>query len=730
MKLDLTDDQRLLTESFSRLFREESTPARVRAAQPLGFDADLWRRLGELGAISMRSDGFSLLDAALVMEEAGRWLAAVPLAESMIGTALLKAYGGAAADFATQPAAGRPVVTLALHEVVKGRKQVIPAGAIADVVIYLQGEVLVAFRPESRLSHVTNMAGLPIAEADLLECKGSTAVIAQGPNARGIYAAACEEWKVLTAAALVGLSRQALEMAAKYAGERAAFGQLIGAFQGLSHPLADCAIDTDGARLFLWRTICAIADNEHSACSLISSSFWWATRAACRSVAIALHTFGGYGLTIEYDIHLYNLRAKGWPLVMGDPETELQTAARRMWAAERVDLPNAGNISIDFKQGAAADALADEIRRFFRANLTPDIRAKAHYSYDGHNPAFYKALGQAGLLFPGWPQEYGGRGLDSYAAAAALSACEEFDWTVHPQTGTNMVGHMVIRFGSPELRAEVLPVLRNGLGFCSLGLTEPHCGSDVFAARTQAIRDGDDWVINGQKMFTSGANLAEYVFLLTRTDPNAPKHKGITIFLVPLKTPGIEVRPIFTFQDERTNTTFYSDVRIPDRYRLGPVNGGIKVMSAALELEQGGGGYASAHRKLFDIALQWAKTTVRADRPLIEEPNVRARLARVAANLEISNVLCYRALWAAARGVHDAAYGPMSKVFTTEAFIRDSADILDLMAPEALLRHGKHATYVEQCYRHSAATSIYGGTTEVLRSMIAEKNLGLPRSRL
>jgi len=727
MQLALSEDQRLLVDSFSSLFREQSTPARVRAALPVGFDADLWRQLAELGAISMRIEGFSLLDAALVMEEAGRWLAPAPLAEAMVATALLNA--GSTSALAKDAAEGKLIPTLALHEVVKGEKQVIPGGAVADVIVYLSGDSLVAFRPDARLPHVTNLAGMPLAEADLLAAKGKAEVIVKGAEAKRLFAAAREEWKMLTTSALVGLSRQALEMAAKYASERTAFGQLIGTFQGLSHPLADRATDVDGARLMLWRALRSIADKEAEAGGFISLGLWWATRTATKSVALALHTFGGYGLTLEYDIHMYHLRAKGWPLVMGDPEAELLVGARRLWSGEKTVLPDIGELAIEFSLGETALALADETRKFFQKNLTPELKAKAHYSYDGHDAGFHKALGDAKLLFPGWPKEFGGRGVEPVAAAAQLNVFEEFDWTAHPQGTTNMVGISIIRFGSPELQKEVLPVLMEGRGFCSLGYTEPHCGSDVFNARTQAVKDGDEWVINGQKIFTSGANLADYVLLLTRTDPNAPKHKGLTMFLVPTKTPGFDVHPIFTFQDERTNATFYSDVRIPDRYRLGPVNGGVKVLAGALELEQGGYGFTAAHRKLFAAALEWAQTTKYNGKPAIEESTIRARLARVAAHLEISDMLVYRAFWETARGVNDKAYGPMSKLFTTEAFIVDAADVLDMMAPTDLLRYGKMATWVEQCYRHSTATSIYGGTSEVLRSMIAERNLGLPRSR-
>jgi alkylation response protein AidB-like acyl-CoA dehydrogenase len=188
-----------------------------------------------------------------------------------------------------------------------------------------------------------------------------------------------------------------------------------------------------------------------------------------------------------------------------------------------------------------------------------------------------------------------------------------------------MIGHIVQIFGTPELKEEVL--LRMGRGEISacLGYTEPSGGSDAFAAKTRAVRDGDEWVINGQKMFTSGAEYASYVIMITRTDPEAPKHKGITIFLVPLNHPGIEIHPVHTFMDERTNATFYADVRIPDRYRMGPVNGGAKVLAAALSLEHGGGHFHEYIREMEEEALAWARETDRDGRKAIEDTDVPLR---------------------------------------------------------------------------------------------------------
>jgi alkylation response protein AidB-like acyl-CoA dehydrogenase len=279
------------------------------------------------------------------------------------------------------------------------------------------------------------------------------------------------------------------------------------------------------------------------------------------------------------------------------------------------------------------------------------------------------------------------------------------------------------------LQEEVLTRFASGEITACLGYTEPSGGSDVFAAKTRAVRDGDHWIINGQKMFTSGANMARYVLLITRTDPDAPKHKGITVFLVPLDRPGIEIQPVYTFMDERTNATFYSDVRIEDRYRLGEVNAGAKTLAAALSMEQSGGYYHLIMREMADSVAKWARGKQRDGRPLIEAPDVLARLARVHADARIAETLSGRSVGARLAGEQDLAFGPAAKIFSTEAFIVDSADLLDIAAPDSLLRGKEGLGLVEKGYRHSTATTIYGGTSEVLRSMVAERRLGLPRSR-
>jgi alkylation response protein AidB-like acyl-CoA dehydrogenase len=234
-------------------------------------------------------------------------------------------------------------------------------------------------------------------------------------------------------------------------------------------------------------------------------------------------------------------------------------------------------------------------------------------------------------------------------------------------------------------------------------------------------------------MFTSGANLAQYVFLLTRTNPDVAKHKGLTMFMVPLELPGIEIQPIHTLSDEQTNCTYYTDVRLPDRYRVGPVDGGWAVIAYALELEHGGGS-GGAQRDMIAGALEWARSHRRGDALAIESENVRARLARAAVHTEVARALGDRSLYAGAEGLNDSAIGPMGKFFSTDRFIEDAADLMDLCAPESLIRGPEKggatgASAVEFAYRLSTATAIYGGTSEIMKSIVAQVSLGMPRSR-
>ncbi len=732
MNFDLTDDQEMMRDMFARFLDEQSSPARVRAALPSGFDSELWRGLGALGAFAIRVAegsgglGLGLHDAVVLMEEAGRTLVSGPLAEILVAARLLSEFGGDEA-LLVRVLNGEAVVSIALFDAATMPRQWVAGGAVAEAVLARRGdEVVLVSVPESARGGEANLASTPIAEIDLAAYPHI--ILASGAGALATFAAGIEEWKLLIAAALSGLSREALRLAAAYASERQQFGQFIGQFQAISHPLADLLCEVDGAKFLVLKAIRAIADGAHDAGTCVSLAAWWSSQAAARTVAQALHTFGGYGLTTDYDIHLFNLRAKAWPLVLGDPQRLLEEAGRRRYGGETASLPDVGATAINFDLGDDVTDLVQEIDAFFAENVTPEMRDHFHYSWEGFNPELNKKLAAQNLLFLGLPKDVGGRGLSTYAKTAAMDAFEKQAYN-NPAAGVSqMVALIINRFGSDELKADVLPRIMSGEAICSLGYSEPGSGSDVFAAQCKATPDGNGWRIDGTKMFTSGANLSDYVLMLTRTNSEVAKHKGLTMFIVPLKAKGVTIQAVHTFQDERTNITFYDGVKIPDSWRLGEVDGGVKTMSASLELEHAGG-FAKYQSSMLRAAETLCREIVRDAKPLIDDPQAQQRLVRTLAHIWISELITYHAQWAATEKRPNLAYGPMAKMFSSEKFLTDARDLLDLTAPLSLSKRKGAAAELNVFYRHAQGATIYGGSSEIHRSMIAERGLGLPRTR-
>jgi alkylation response protein AidB-like acyl-CoA dehydrogenase len=741
LNLEFSEERKLLRDSFARFFEEESSIARVRAAEPLGFDPALMKSLGQMGALGIRvpeaagGSGAGLMDAVLLAEQAGRALASAPLVESIVAARLLAELGGSeTASWLEGALSGETVVTLALHEAKPGAEQVVAAGAVAGAVLMLEGDVVSLRAAPPAGKAPPNHGSQPIARMALAGsgAAGEKILVAKGREAREAFLAGVEEWKLLTAAALNGLSRRALEYAVEYARDRIQFGRPIGSYQAIAHPLADRAVDLDCAQLFSWWTIQQIAEGKPGAAADVALSFWLSCQAADETTRRAVHTFGGYGVTLEYDLQLFFRRAKAWPLVLGDPQAQLAEAGARLWLGAQAPLPAAGDPGLDFEFGPEAEALAEETRAVLRPIASKTPGAAAFRSYENYDPKIAAALGEHGLYHPAWPEEWGGRGAHPYAAALAVSTWEEFKIATHPQGTSHFVGSVVRMFGDEMLKEKVVPGMARGEINCALGYSEPGSGSDIFAARTRAEWDekNQEWVINGQKMFTSGAERTQYIFLLTRTDPEAAKHAGVTMFLVPTGTPGIEIHPVHTMQEERTNATFYADVRVSDLYRVGDINGGARVLGAALVLEQGGTYRAGSH-ELVDIAVDWARLTRdEHGRARLEDADVRKRIGRLHVNAILKELLSKRCLFV---GVSDPtrrnAFGPMVKLHQSEAAQRDLTDLMDLMAPETLFHGHDGLGEIEISHRLAQIGTIYGGTSEVQRSTIAEVGLGLPRSR-
>jgi 3-oxocholest-4-en-26-oyl-CoA dehydrogenase alpha subunit len=357
-------------------------------------------------------------------------------------------------------------------------------------------------------------------------------------------------------------------------------------------------------------------------------------------------------------------------------------------------------------------AFRDELRAFLAGVVTQEVIQRDRETGENFDEGVHLALGEAGYLAADFNDEADGgfsrlrRRIWNLEIGRAHTPW--FHWGT-----TAMVARAIVQFGSPELRDEVLaPTLSGHYRLC-LGYTEPEGGSDVATCKTRAVRDGDGWIINGSKMFTSNAHNASYVFLVTNTDPDAPKHQSLTMFLVPMDSPGVEIQPLRTVDGDRTNITYYSDVRVADKYRIGEVNGGWRVLREALNDEHGtvereadGLDKVAAmteHVLLLGEAVDRIAATVSLD-----DESVKYRLGRSIARME------------AAMSTPDM----FGRVAIAQTMRDVSPDLMDILGTCSSLPVERSAEYI---FRLAGPTGIYGGTLEVFRNMIAQHALGLGR---
>lgn len=386
---------------------------------------------------------------------------------------------------------------------------------------------------------------------------------------------------------------------------------------------------------------------------------------------------------------------------------------------------------MDFSFTPEAEAFRVEVKAFIAEHLTTEVLESTREGTI-HNQEFHKKMADRGWLNGAVPAELGGGGRDPLEMLVLI---EELQLAGAPIDGMGVaviVAAIILELGNEHLKDTVVPPIINGDSLCSFGYTEPDSGSDVAAATTTATLDGEEWIINGQKMWTTMAHIADYVLLLTRTNPDVPKHKGLTFFIVPLDTPGIEIQPVHTMGTERSNATFYDNVRIGDEWRIGDVDGGWSVMKAGLKFERGiaGGQFPSA--TLIDAAIEAAEATPRAgDTTALQDPRVREQLVRAMIDLEVARSFAYKTGFLASEGVMFGVEGSMLKLFVAEAYKKHTQWFLEMLGSEGLLSldtPGAPADgHLDEHFRHAPVTSIYGGTSEITRNLIAGAHLGLPR---
>ncbi len=381
------------------------------------------------------------------------------------------------------------------------------------------------------------------------------------------------------------------------------------------------------------------------------------------------------------------------------------------------------------------EAFREEVRQFIKDNLPPE-EERLQRGYEGgfktnqeeydYTMGFQKKLSERDWLAMAWPKEYGGGGA-SHMRQLVYNEEMAYNGAPSMNMGIAWVGPSLMLYGTEEQKAKFIPRITQADDWWCTLYSEPGAGSDLAALQTRATRDGDEYVINGQKIWTSGGHLADWGWLAARTDPDAPKHKGITMFMVDMKSPGITVRPLINIADRHGfNEVFFEDVRIPANQVVGEVNRGWYHMAVALDFERSGIQAYAGGRKSVERLTNLAKSSPE----LIERrPSVRYELADRAVEVSVGTILAYRVATMQAKGLVPNYEASTSKLFGSEMGQRISLTGMHLLGTLGQLRDGTKHQVVDQAttYLSSVSGTIAAGTSEIQRGIIATRGLGLPR---
>jgi len=375
----------------------------------------------------------------------------------------------------------------------------------------------------------------------------------------------------------------------------------------------------------------------------------------------------------------------------------------------------------------------DELRAWLKAHLPPKKVKTAETSteYFAYLKAWQRTLFEGGYAGVNWPKDFGGRGATFIEQAIfqeelALADAPERMGTI----GQGLVGPTIIAVGTPEQKKRYLPAILSGEEVWCQGFSEPNAGSDLAALETKGVRDGDDFVVNGQKIWTSYAHIADQCLLVVRTDPSAAKHKGLTSLLVDMKTPGITVRPLRMMSgDSGFNEMFFSNVRVPVKNVLGEVNDGWNVALTALSNERAnlGTGLYVVFKRNLDAVIEHARTLKRGGKPVLADPVLRQKLAQAYVDLEVFRLNTTRSLSILNKTGAPGPEGSIQKLYWSELNQRNAQIAMEVLGPYAQLTDFDGGRWVYN-YLRSRGNTIEAGTSEVQRNIIAQRVLGLPRS--
>ncbi len=687
-----------------------------------------WRALQEAGLLSLAApkehggEDLGLVEVAVLLHEVGRRAVELPVWETL-ACGLLPLVRSGSEDLQTELipriVSGDLLLSPALRglatfggESVTGTKIGVPV---------LDGTTLLLVSADDVIS-VVDPEGAGVSRTDTGTSRGATEAtytFDSAPVLGTLDADVVRSHAIAGLAALgAGVVEGARDLTAGYIRDRRQFGRALAEFQAVAQQIADVYIASRTFTLTADEVARRLDAGDPASDDLAVAAYWFADRAS-GVMQTCQHLHGGMGVDETYPMARYFARVRdivrhlGGPTTLADvPITETAGKNAELTAEQRAFKQEARA----YLTGLASDADRDEMRT------------------DRHGPAYHriiKQLGADGWMGVGWPQEYGGQGRGGIEQQAFVNEVARAD--VHlPSVTLQTVGPTLQAYGTEKQKEMFLADIVAGEVHFAIGYSEPDAGTDLASMRTTARRDGDHYVVNGQKMWTTGGHAADYVWLAVRTDPDAPPHQGISILIVDTRDPGYSSTPIVTSDgSHHTNATYYNDVRVPVDMLVGEENRGWQLITTQLNHERVMLGPAGRIEGLRDLVLDWGQDRVGPDgTPVLQVPWVRDTLARATASFRVNELLNWAVAQASASDRVVVADASTSKVFASDEVQRLGlalADVVTAYGDPADPATGRLAESLDATAKRNLVLSFGGGVNEVQRELIAMFGLDLPR---